>query len=158
ALQWQGRGAGNANPSSFQVPLLTNVVFLPTSSYKQQNPPVLIPLVPNNPLNYSMNVQGSYPQPHWVLNMTNRIRCMIVDRGTNGAANRVVDYVQLNGLNAVRDLTQEALANDQDGVWATTTGPYIGATPMPVGIINQIQIASGGTTSPSFSDQTAITF
>jgi hypothetical protein len=153
--QWQGTGrvpginSSNVNALSFQIPLLTNVVFLSESAYISNSPYFIAAPAKAN---FSQNWKNSLPvnltrQPLWGLNITNRIRCMILDGGANG---RVVDYVQLDGLNTYRDLTGEIYTNALDAslknIWSTNFGTGITVQPMSLGIISQIQIASGGIT------------
>ena len=148
ATQWQGAGwvPGSQRPpqvASFQVPLFTNYVFLPDLAYQQSPQRFVIP-PPNTSLNWP-NAPGFYPQPQWGLNITNRIRCMIFDGGPNG---RVIDYVQLGGLDSYRNLTSEIQTPDTatglNGLWSTNSGTTTyGSTPLPAGLLNQIQISTG---------------
>ncbi len=146
--QWQGTGwmpeqFALPNSQSFQVPLLTNVVFIPDSIY-QQNPPALIQ-VTNIATIWSINLPGPpFPQPLWGLNITNRIRCIILD---GGVAGRVIDYVQLDGLNTFRDLAGEIYTSNRlagvTNMWSTN-GPVNGIVgSMPLGLVNQIEISDG---------------
>ncbi len=105
---WPGTGLSpgstvQPNVQSFQVPLLTNVIFLPDSVF-QQTPFGLSQVSSNAPECWTCITPNYFPMPHWGLTITNRIRCMIIDGGVGG---RVVDYVQLNGLNTYRDLSGE---------------------------------------------------
>ena len=61
--QWPGTGVvpgfnTQPSPQSFQVPLLTNVVFLPQSVYRQ-NPPGLFPVAGSGAFNWNMNQPGN---------------------------------------------------------------------------------------------------
>jgi hypothetical protein len=151
ALNWQGTGwqpgvTAPANPQSFLVPLLTNVVFLPDSAYQVNPPPGLFWAVPTNGTQidwFSLNTDGLFPQPQWGLNITNRIRCMIFDGGPGG---RVIDYVQLNGLNSYRNLAAEIYSSDPSvtNTWSTNAvTSFLGLLPMPEGVNNQIYISAG---------------
>ena len=51
---------------------------------------------------------GQYPQPHWVLTVTNNLQVAMVDDKTG----RLIDYVQLSGPNSIRDLTAEIMSLD----------------------------------------------
>src|SRR4051794_11515609 len=101
-------------PQSFVVPLLTNLIVLPDAiqiGYAM--------FVANgSAAQWSALPWDDLTQPHWGLNLTNRLRCIVMDGGVGG---RVVDYVQLNHLEAVRNLTDETInkANKLD-VWTLT--------------------------------------
>jgi hypothetical protein len=145
---WQGTGwqpgvLASPNPQSFLVPLLTNVVFLPDSAYQVNPlPGQFIPVTTNIAQNWPLNPPGSFPQPLWGLNITNRIRCMIIDEGVAGG--RVIDYVQLNGLNSYRDLAAEIYSRDPSftNFWITNLVSSIFGL-MPLGLNNQIMISMG---------------
>ena len=149
AGNWQGTGwqpgvMAPPNPQSFLVPLLTNVVFLPDSAYQLiPLPGQFIPLPTNNAQDWSLNPPGSFPQPQWGLNITNRIRCMILDGGVPG---RVIDYVQLSGLNSYRDLAGEIYSSSLSvtNVWITNlVSTFWGNGTAPQGVNNQIYISMG---------------
>jgi hypothetical protein len=151
---WQGTGwqpgvPGTANMLSFLVPLATNVVFLADSAYVLNPlPGYFIPIPPTAPQNWfpSGNPQNSFPQPQWGLNITNRIRCMILDGGVNGIGSRVIDYVQLNGMSPYRNLGGEIYSNDPNvtNTWNTNViASILGGLPMPEGVNNQMSISEG---------------
>lgn len=104
-----------ANAVSFQIPLLTNFVFLPDSVYHEY-PPALIDLTGG----FEQN-QTNLIVPHFVLGTTNRLRFIMLDHDTG----RVIDYVHLNlsGTNTVRELTAELTPTEGapgvGGVWNT---------------------------------------
>ena len=150
AGNWQGTGwqpgvLAPPNPQSFLVPLLTNVVFLPDSAYQVNPlPGQFIPVTTNIAQNWPLNPPGSFPQPRWGLNITNRIRCMIIDEGVAGG--RVIDYVQLNGLNSYRDLAAEIYSRNLSvtNVWITNlVSAFWGNGTAPQGVNNQIYISMG---------------
>jgi hypothetical protein len=150
ALNWQGTGwqpgiAAQANPQSFIVPLLTNVVFLPDSAYQVNPLPGFFAPIPTNSVQNWSSINyppDSFPQPLWGLTITNRIRCMIID---GGFAGRVIDYVQLNGLNSYRNLAGEIypLVGNTTNTWSTNypVSSILGI--MPEGVNNQITISEG---------------
>lgn len=150
ALQGTGWGPGNArstpNPKSFVIPLLTNFTFVPFAQYRQA-PPGLFQIPANQTLTWSLNQQNVFLEPRWTLSMTNRLRCLIVDGGSGG---RVVDYVQLAGLDASRDLSAEATSDDRFGMFATNSAKF-GPLTMPEGVVNQLRIALG---NPPVGDDT----
>ena len=148
--QWQGSGwvAGSLvlpKVASFQIPLFTNYVFLPDLVYRHTPSGFVVP-PPNTSLVWP-NAPGYYPQPQWGLNISNRIRCIIFDGGVGG---RVIDYVQLGGLDSYRNLTQEFQTADTatglNGLWSTNFVTAFGTT-MPQGLINQINISDGNNPS-----------
>ncbi len=134
--------------NGFQIPLATNVIFLPDSVYHPNT-------LPHLTLGTNFDVNTNYVLPHFVLNLTNRLRFIIVDHNTG----RVLDYVQLNGMNITRDLTAELQGNGtggagnpnstvggNGGVWLTNTVNR----GMLQGIINQITVSSGQTPPGGF--------
>ncbi len=135
---WPGSvnlGNSRLTAMSFQVPLYANFVSLPDSIY-QQNPPAFVP----NQTGFIETTIG-YPLPHFVLSVTNRLRFIMLDQNSG----RVIDYVQLDGMNAIRDLTAELPngSNDFAGVWNTNRGGNTSSLVPYDGIINQIAVSSG---------------
>ena len=125
----------NAGKLSFQVPLRTNILFLPDSVYRYNGNQFLANL--SQP--YETGV--GFPQPQWGLAITNKLRFVMVDRGSG----RVIDYVHLTGLNDYRNLSDEVKTTGYgfDGLWNTNR---IGGTTIghpPEGIIYQIQVSLG---------------
>src|SRR5262249_18541044 len=116
ALGWVGLGLSplQINPSSLMIPLRTNVPFLTESAYSY-NKRQLVDLR----LNPAFERTDGFPMPRWGLNATNRVQFVMVDNATK----RIIDYVQLNGINSVRDLTEESadpdLALKYEGLWST---------------------------------------
>jgi hypothetical protein len=141
---WSPGGYHEPNRESFQVPLLTNVVFLPDSAF-QQHPCRLQSSPPGGPDEWSAIATNYFPQPHWGLRVTGRIRCLILDGGPPGQG-RVVDYVQLNGMNTFRDLGGELDTKDVsqsiNNLWSTNPAAFFLGT-NTVGIMNQIYISLG---------------
>lgn len=137
---------------SFVVPLVTNVIVLPDSV---QIGNVMF-VAANSTAQWNAIPWDNLFDPHWGMNITNQLRCLVMDGGPSG---RVVDYVQLSHLDAVRDLTQEtlAMANRLD-VWTRTTNTTTfwasPAIPMSQGAIQQIQISMGAvpTTAADWTD------
>jgi len=146
--QLQGSGLlsttlGRLNTFSFVVPLVTNLVVIPNSYCVGGT---LYPVALNN----GNLFWGSIPandlrQPGWDLRLTNNIRCMIFDGAVSGG--RVVDYAQLNKMEAVRDLDGEILDKANGlGVWSTNrSSAYWGG--MPEGIVRQIGISMNSPTT-----------
>jgi hypothetical protein len=150
--QWRGCGwipGSTVRPSelSFKVPLFTNYIFLPDMAYQQSPPAFIVPpantsLVWPNPVSRS---SADFPQPQWMLNVTNHIRCFISDGGAppNG---RIVDYVQLNGPILSTNLTAEIRTPDNatgfNGLWSVGTNNTFAQMNLPLGLINQLNISA----------------
>jgi hypothetical protein len=152
AGSWSGRGPSlvNAATNSFLVPLQTNFSYLADSIFRS---------APGSTPNFSLSTNGpnlldgyeqtgQFPIPQLNLMVTNRIRFILRDR----AANRIVDYVCLNGLNGVRDLTSELSSGQIAGFdsldasfWATNRPGGMQLYSPSQGVINQIQVALGNT-------------
>jgi len=137
AGQWTG-WKGIVGGSSFQVPLRTNMIFLPDSVYRFQTKSFLA----NQNLPFESPNQwpgGVWPLPEWGLSVTNRLRVIMRDRDSQ----RILDYVQLDNLNGNRDLGQEIKDPDKaigfNGQWATNRL----AGSLPQGIYNQIDVSLG---------------
>ena len=104
AADWPGSiNFGNQllTAPSFQVPLYTNFVFLPDSVYRQQSSSLVINTNTNEVPPFETTV--GFPLPHFVLSVTNRLRFIMLDAVTD----RVIDYMQLDGMDTIRDLTAE---------------------------------------------------
>lgn len=154
------RGYAQSRTNSF-FPLLTNVPFLPESTYLMASK--TLSQNPNLPFE---NGQG-FPFPRWGFGSTNRLRVIMRDPATG----RVIDYVQLNELDAARDLSEEVrtggydAANDDPnferwnrGMWNTNRPPTI-VLPYQ-GITNQLlaSIGSYGNNPPESAWQDYGTF
>src|ERR1035437_9831311 len=84
---------------------------------------------------------GTVP-PQWGLMITNRLRAMIIDT----ASGRLIDYVQLNGLNGNRNLSQDIATTGYgfNGLLNTNlVDSNIPGVNVPQGIENQIDISLG---------------
>jgi len=138
---WPGySGKQLAVDPSFQVPLRTNIVFLPDSIYQSTGNKFLANL--SQP--YETGV--GFPQPQWRLAITNKLRFIMVDR----ASGRVIDYVQLSGLNDYRNLSDEVKTTGYgfDGLWNTNRVGGNSINNPPEGIIWQIQVSLGNVAVP----------
>ena len=97
------------------MPLNTNMTFITNSVY-HYSPARLVPVQGNE--NFETDPNG-YSLPRWGLSITNRVMCMMVDNATG----RLVDYVQLNGLNGTSGSGAEIgdvdNALDFAGLWST---------------------------------------
>jgi hypothetical protein len=141
---WPGYNLYSPDPS-FQIPLYTNITFVPESTYRfnQGGTPFLIPTSDSAAFESNVVINGSkYPQPNWGLAVTNNLQVVMVDT-TSG---RIIDYVQLSGPNSSRNLSAE-IQNEWDtgnqqgynGLWNTN----LSNQSVPDGIINQIDVALG---------------
>ncbi len=126
-----------ANSNSFQIPLFTNVVFVPDFVYHPTSFPRLSPST-------NFDTTGSLLTPQFVLNCSNRLQFAMVDNLTG----RVVDYVSLGGMNFSRDLSSELIGTDgggPGGVWLTNL-----QNGQLAGVLRQIEI-SAGIGAPNFT-------
>ncbi|MDB6122032.1 MAG: hypothetical protein JWQ71_1025, partial [Pedosphaera sp.] len=134
--QWQGF-LNTQNPNkdklSFRAPLFTNVVLLPDSVYRQ-NPQGFVVST-----NFEQNT--AFRLPNFVLGVTNRLRVALLDNATK----RVIDYVQFNGMDEVREITKD-LSKDDKFPWVWRTNRVGGITGPIEGIINQMQVSIGAVT------------
>ena len=132
---WSGTGpASYVNPSSFLVPVRTNLIFLPDSIYRHGSQ------------SFTTNLGGTFetglgfPIPHWGISLTGRLRVFMVDQETQ----RLVDCVTLEGLSGLVDLSEAIrdpnLSVGFDGLWSTN---FLHSTSVPQGVFNQIDIALG---------------
>jgi hypothetical protein len=139
---WPGYASGNAvswNPASFQIPLNTNIVFVPSNSvYIFSSRSIVsdanasVPFESNGLASVVVN-GSSYSPPHWWLIITNNIQVAMVDRNTQ----RLIDYVQLSGPNVTRDINDEIKTNS---LWLTNYEPSSILPPasLPAGIEAQL--------------------
>ncbi len=128
ATNWPGFNTTDGGPS-FILPVLTNLVFLPDSILRfSENR-----FEPNLAAPYTELV---HPLPQFDLVISNRVMFAIVDR----TYNRIIDYVNLDGLNDYRDLDAEIQTRGVgfQGLWNTN---LVGG--VPEGVIYQIAISLG---------------
>lgn len=125
---WPGFTTIDGGPS-FIIGLLTNVVFLPDSIYRF----AVNQFEPNLAAPYTEQV---HPLPQFGLVTSNRLLFAIVDR----TYNRIIDYVNLDGLNDFRHLNAEIQTRGVgfQGLWNTNV-----ANGVPEGVIYQIAISLG---------------
>jgi hypothetical protein len=147
------------NALSFILPFVTNATFnflyvsngsaiyLYGNSIAANNstyPPQFIPQLSSN-TNYLD--KGTPPLPHFVLLMTNRLQVAIIDYSDDPvrlSKGHVIDYVQLNGMDATNDLNSEiAYLQSADGTSLWDTNLVTGSS-MTVGVNNQFLISKNG--------------
>ena len=143
---WKPNVTKPAGPWSFMVPLRTNHIILPDSTYRHSTAsfvPITSPL--------ASSFESPQPQlwfPRWGLTITNRVVAIIKEPGANG---RIIDYVQLNSMVTHRDFSSDLVESPQDrryadkgiyGVWATNMpdGIHLGDAP---GVDKQVKISMG---------------
>ena len=155
ANQWSGfkdplhPSTPSKNSASFLVPFQSNVVFVPDSIWRQ-TAATLEPV--NSTPNPLFESSHKFPLPRFSLNITNRLRYIMLDSATK----RIVDYVQLDGINSVQDLLAETTQLSSqtflgaqssaavDTVWLTNRpGGTTSVLTPTVGILNQLNISAG---------------
>lgn len=120
---WAGYPADQANPTlvsaSFQIPVFATPPVLPDAVY---HPDGVFSYVAGYAGGIPFDNTTGYPLPQFGLNITNRLCFVMVD----SASGRVIDYVQLDGMQAQRQLTAELMATvtnqfygGNGGVWDT---------------------------------------
>ena len=154
APNWPG-WSGNVHQmsGSFLVPLNTSVLALTNAMYhyNEPNPPN-----PGELMLFQGDASGNFLDngirelPHFGLLLTNRLQVAIIDYSTNASplnasgplVGRIVDYVQLDGLNGSQLLNSALAENDPNSFWNTNydvNGDLLG-------VYNQICISEIGTT------------
>ncbi len=115
--------------ASFRVPIFTTAVLMPDSVYHSNGTFASV----GSPF----AATTGYPLPLFGLNITNRLRFVMVDN----ASGRVIDYVQLEGMNSQRNLINELRGSDNfgdGGLWDTNrVGGILTADPLE-GVIAQV--------------------
>jgi hypothetical protein len=134
----------NSKVFSFAIPLLSNITFVPSSSLVYDPPG----LTTNSPTVFETN-SGTNVQ-NWGISITNRLRVMTLDEVTG----RIIDYVQLNGLDDHRDIMKDLVAQAPLGsatpaspvLWDSTQQPNI--PQITRGMWQQVFVSLGSTTVP----------
>ncbi|HXE42902.1 MAG TPA: hypothetical protein VN516_07740, partial [Candidatus Baltobacteraceae bacterium] len=110
--QWPGwNGAIKTPHNSFIIPFNASVLTLTNAVYVYNGGgPAFFANIFTNPVNY-YDV-GIQPMPSMTMLTTNRLQFAIIDYSKSTSEGRIVDYVQLGGLDSTRDLTAEIKAND----------------------------------------------
>jgi len=147
---WGGVPIPKQQSASFVVPLsasvltLTNAMYYYNGSYPA-NSAELRYYLGDSPSNYLD--KGIRPLPHFGLLMTNRLQVAIIDYSTNVSSlngsgptvGRIVDYVQLGGMDSSQDLTSAIQANDPYHFFDMTyTNGFL------LGVLNQILMSKYG--------------
>ncbi|MBL9137158.1 MAG: hypothetical protein JNK85_14895 [Verrucomicrobiales bacterium] len=130
----------------FILPIQTNIIFLPMSGYRAVTGQIF-PLRTNDLSNLPINLFESgigFPVPTWRLNVTNRLRAVLIDQGVAGG--RIVDYVSLDNLVTHMDVTQELFGNLDNANQSSVAGSFWitnRVRGVPQGISEQIQASLG---------------
>jgi hypothetical protein len=144
---WPGAPGLTANPpvaaaTSFKTALYSNVIVVPDSVLRL-SPPGLLATTNyiGTPITFEVYNNGNgYLVPRWGVNITNRLRVMMVDTATG----RLIDYVQLAGgqLDNNLDINSNLMQlNNQ--MWSTNQINGKGGNSTPIGIFNQISVGEG---------------
>lgn len=160
---WLGHGDHLSNPTnaSFVLPLQTNITLLPDSySRTEPGPFFTTNIIVGAGLFQGFEQTGRFQLPQFSLSVSSRIRFILLDT----ASGRVVDYVQLSGLNGVRDLSLELtessalFVDGNTGVprsetifWQTNRAGGNSLFNPPIGVINQIEVALGNIGVPDWN-------
>ncbi len=126
---WAYNALDSTAPSPFIIPLQTNAAFMPDSFYSFLNQS-FTPVNQNSSTPWETNNVNLTDLPHFGLVISNQFQLFMLD------GNHVIDYVQLDGPNSLRDLNAE-LANpdqfDPNGMWQTNL----------LGVFNQLNLSKG---------------
>jgi hypothetical protein len=133
---WRGYGAAAPpNPLSFVIPLRTNIAFLPESVYNVGARTF------NTNLNVPFETSVGFPQPKWGLKISARLRFIMQLDNADGP---IIDYVQLDNLDGLRNLSEEIrdadFATGFDGLWSTN---ILRNSNLPQGVFNQLDVSLG---------------
>jgi hypothetical protein len=150
ANSWSGYGYQISDPvkQSFVVPLQTNINFLPDSIFRTASGALAFTtnIAQGAGLSYGFEQTRQFQIPQFYFAVSNRVRFIMLDTATG----RVIDYVQLNDLNNVRNLTAElndskiaGIDSREQSLWATNRPGGNSLSSAPQGLINQILVALG---------------
>ena len=138
-LVWRGFTPGKQSgyDPAFILSMVTNVAFIPDSMYTYS------PVGLTTNLTTLPQTGFGFPLPRWGLGITNRLQFLMVDT----LSQRVIDYVQLRGMDIARDLSSEIYTNSGAGfagLWSTNRSSPSINVPFD-GLTAQAQISSGAT-------------
>lgn len=94
----------------FQVPLMTNYLFLSNSLWRPTQIPRFEP-ARSNVIDLATQTPNQFYIPDWNLTITNRVRMVVVDR----ISNRIIDYVNMDRMNWATNVVQAMVLQDQAG-------------------------------------------
>ncbi|HEX7619494.1 MAG TPA: hypothetical protein VF480_12350, partial [Verrucomicrobiae bacterium] len=137
---WGGVPAPKIQSASIVVPLNASVLTLTNAIYYYggaANYKLL--LAGDSPSNYLD--RGIQPLPHFWLLMTNRLQVAIIDYSQGFNNGRIVDYVQLGGMDSSQLLNSALAENDPNSFWYTNYN----AQGVLLGVYNQMLMSQYGT-------------
>lgn len=102
---WTGR--------QFQVPLMTNYLFLSNSLWRPTQIPRFEP-ARSNVIDLATQTPNQFYIPDWNLTITNRVRMVVVALGDDGRQ-RIIDYVNMDRMNWSTNVVQAMVLQDQAG-------------------------------------------
>ncbi len=98
---WDGR--------QFQVPLMTNYLFLSNSVWRPTQNPRFVPAPTNHFFSLATPTPNQFHIPDWTLAITNRLRYVVLD------GSRIIDYVNLDRMIWSTNLIDAMTLSDQSG-------------------------------------------
>ncbi len=130
---WQG--------GEFKLPLTRVLNFLPDSVYRSDG--TLVGVTNRNQTLFEP--ARGFPIPTWRLMITNRLQAMLID-ASPAANGRIIDYVDLDNLNSMIDVTAALFGEEDQAGQTSLIGSFwqtnrVGG--IPDGIRNQIQASLG---------------
>jgi len=130
---WQG--------GEFKLPLTRVLTFIPDSIYRADG--TLLSL--SNRTQVPFESARGFPIPTWRLSITNRLQAMLIDASPGGNG-RIIDYVDLDNLNSVIDVTAALFGQEDDAGSTSLIGSFwqtnrVGG--IPDGVRNQVQASLG---------------
>ncbi|MGE3311425.1 MAG: hypothetical protein AB7O66_15770 [Limisphaerales bacterium] len=133
ARTWQG--------NEFKLPLTRVVEFLPDSIYRADGTFLSV----SNRAQVPFESAAGFPIPTWRLAITNRLQAMLIDTSPGGNG-RIIDYVDLDNLNSLIDVTAALFGQEDNAGQTSLVGSFwqtnrVGG--IPEGIRNQIQASLG---------------
>jgi hypothetical protein len=130
---WQG--------GEFKLPLNRVLTFIPDSIYRADG--TLLSL--SNRTQVPFESARGFPIPTWRLSITNRLQAMLIDASPGGNG-RIIDYVDLDNLNSIIDVTAALFGQEDETGQASLIGSFWQTNRLggiPDGIRNQIQASLG---------------
>lgn len=94
----------------FQVPLMTNYLFLSNSLWRPSQIPRFVP-ARSNVIDLATQTPNQFFIPDWNLTITNRVRLVVVDR----ISNRIIDYVNMDRMTWSTNVVEAMTLSDRAG-------------------------------------------
>lgn len=135
----------------FQVPLMTNYLFLSNSVWRPNGVPRFTP-ASSNVFALSSATPNQFYIPDWNLTITNRVRYVVVDTATS----RIIDYANLDRMNWSTNVVDAMTLSDRAGrdsdgsrFWDMRRHNNTTSFSDPTeGLWNQLMVSLGFTTVP----------